>query len=262
MSISARQDLRVAQVRWGSGKLSEPSAVNCFVSSWGSPCLWRSSGWALPWYWQSWRCHGSVNSPRSLLSPVVFFSPGFIVRERKCSICGEAVSAVHGCGHRKGDIYGGRLCYHLIEDAVFLEISFVKKPIQRFAVPFMVKEDGTSKDHYNYALVDYVVSGLASPFSDWCYTKTKSRHPHSRYADVSPSAPCPCESGRSYEECCLLEAEGVLRPHLDIVFSDPPPDSLPRRSYSDDWSPSGAGHAEVFSRQRSVEPPTVLDPDM
>ncbi len=192
----------------------------------------------------------------------VFFSPGLVIRKRKCSICGRVVSAVQGCGHRKGYIYQGRFCCHIVEDVEPLEISFVKKPAQRFGVPFKVKEDGSAEDHYNYAGVDYVISGLRSPFSDWSYTRTKRRHPHSRYTDVSPNAPCPCGSGSSYEECCLPNKEGVLRPHIDIVFSEQPPASLPRQAYSDDWSPSSAGHAKVLSRQRNVKPRANLDPDM
>jgi hypothetical protein len=109
-----------------------------------------------------------------------------------------------------------------------LEISIVKDPVQKYSVVFPGGDEDA--DPYDYTLVDYVIRGLGAPFDEWKTTWTTARHPHSLYSHVPPTDPCPCGSGRTYAECCLME-EGVMRPHVVVEFALPPPAELPRVVY-------------------------------
>lgn len=159
-----------------------------------------------------------------------FVSPAILHLESVCSVCGERVSVRAPCGHRVGEIYDGEMCSHMITKIEVLEISIVDRPAHKYAVLFTNNEDSKRVDHHDYRLVAYVVSGLSSPFDEWSLTWSKIRHPHSYYEHVASTDSCPCGSGDMYVECCLQE-EGVLRPHVDVHFSAPPPDSLTHIQY-------------------------------
>lgn len=58
-------------------------------------------------------------------------SVGCSVKSRICSICGEEIGV---CGHEKGNLYGGKLCYASLVGAIdAYEWSFVAVPAQRRA---------------------------------------------------------------------------------------------------------------------------------
>lgn len=60
-------------------------------------------------------------------------SVGCSVKEIKCSICGKDIKT-QGCEHRKGKVYGGKLCCYLLNDPVdAYEWSFVAVPAQKNA---------------------------------------------------------------------------------------------------------------------------------
>lgn len=191
-----------------------------------------------------------------------FFSPELVIRKRKCSICGKRVTALRGCRHTKGEIYGGEICCHVIEAADFLAISIVTNPVQKYSVPFAIHEGTESQDNYDYGLVDYVISGLLTPFADWDHSRTSIRHPHSRFLKVSPQDECPCESGMPYEQCCLHNPDGVLRPHFKIRFHEEPPASLPRFEYASDRVIRGERRQPVRSSRRIVTPLFRADQEM
>lgn len=165
-----------------------------------------------------------VEQFQSLFPYKIFASPGMLVKEKVCSVCGTTVSVRNPCGHEVGQIYDGEMCYRHITEVEILEVSLVTTPGHKYAVAFVGQpgDDKQMKDHYNYAKLRYVVGGLRSPFDAWDLRWTERRHPHSRYNHVEQDADCPCESGEKYGDCCLSES-GVLRPHLEIVFFVPPP---------------------------------------
>jgi hypothetical protein len=162
----------------------------------------------------------------------MFISPAFLQLEKECSICGGQVSIRNFCGHRKGEIYNGEMCIHVIKKAAFLEVSVVTNPVQKYSVLFLSdSETGKEVDHYNYKLVNYVITALGDPFDEWGIQKTKIRHPHALFAHVNKNDKCPCESGKSYKKCCLKEPSGVLRPHINILFHSKPKVELPQVVY-------------------------------
>lgn len=60
-------------------------------------------------------------------------SVGCSVKNISCSICGKNIKT-EGCEHRKGKVYGGKLCcYHLSDPADAYEWSFVAVPAQKNA---------------------------------------------------------------------------------------------------------------------------------
>ncbi len=60
-------------------------------------------------------------------------SVGCSVKKISCSVCGKSIRE-EGCSHKKGKVYGGKLCCHLLEEpADAYEWSFVAVPAQRNA---------------------------------------------------------------------------------------------------------------------------------
>jgi len=163
---------------------------------------------------------------QSLYPYRMFLSPAFVLKKCTCSICGNEISVRNPCGHRRGEIYDGEMCYRAVEESELLELSLVPNPVQKYSVVFSKGAEGETEDHYDYRLVDYVCRGLRFPFDEWDIEWTKIRHPHSLYEHYSSTDMCPCDSGIPYTDCCLKE-EGVLRPHARVMFTVPPPDNLP-----------------------------------
>lgn len=173
----------------------------------------------------------SVERFQALFPYVWFISPEMLISEKTCSICKQVTSIRKPC-HRVGEIYAGELCYRTVTKVEFLGTATTKNPVQKYSVIFLPDPvTGGFKDTYNYTAVRYLIDRLQSPFDGWSFVKTKTRHPHSRYSDVGRNDRCPCESGKKYKKCCLSEV-GVLRPHIQFTFSNPPPKELLHVEYA------------------------------
>ncbi len=161
----------------------------------------------------------------------LFLSPAYLYIEKKCSICDKIVSIREPCGHKKGEIYNGEECLHVITKFEILEVSIVPNPVQKYSVLFL-KDSETNEqiDHYDYSLVKYAIDGLRNPFDPWDVRWTKIRQPHSLFQHVDRNDKCPCGSGKKYRKCCLKKS-GVLRPHVEFLFHVPPPENLSRMIY-------------------------------
>lgn len=168
---------------------------------------------------------------QSIYPYVYFMSPEFVKQKLYCSICDSRISIRNHCGHIPGEIYNGEFCGRVIKSMQVAAIAMVKNPVQKYSVPFST-DPITNKtvDHYNYALVQYLMRGLNSPFHSWDVVKTEARHPHSYYKDVGRNEKCPCGSDKKYKFCCL-PTEGVLRPHYQFLFDVEPPPELLKREY-------------------------------
>lgn len=161
----------------------------------------------------------------------VFGSPELVVGRYECSICGLKVDPWSSCPHEKGRVYFGEMCVHIARDVRILSISLVDDPVQKYSVIFP-KGNADDPDPFDYGLVKFVSERLNGPFSLWASELTQAWHPHSVFGESPADGPCPCESGRSYRECCL-EKQGVLRPHVQVSFSESPPESLPNALFPD-----------------------------
>jgi hypothetical protein len=160
---------------------------------------------------------------QSLFPYRLFTSPGFLVKERRCSVCNSLLSLRQRCPHKKGEVYNGEMCWHVISKFELLEISMVTDPVQKYSVAFKSDDAGGMRDHYNYAQVEFVVERLASPFHLWKATETYRFEPHGKFPGLGRNSRCPCGSGKKYKACCL-PCEGIRFPHVQIDFQVPPVD--------------------------------------
>jgi hypothetical protein len=176
---------------------------------------------------------GTTARFQSLFPYRVFMSPEIIKSKKECSICLQPVTIRRSCGHEVGEIYDGEMCHRIVSEAKFVGIAMVRTPVQKYSVPFLKRPDGESYDHYNYSVARYLVDRLQSPYDRWAVHWTTRRHPHVRFEDIKPSDPCPCErTQNTYADCCL-PTEGVLRPHCEFMFENPPPPETLIIEYSD-----------------------------
>lgn len=160
-----------------------------------------------------------VSKFQSLFPYDLFMSPEILIHEKKCSICDQKVSIRNGCGHEKGEIYGGEMCVREVDRCEFLGTALVKNPVQKYSVIFLSDpKTGKSEDHYNYDLVKYLIEKLNSPFDDWDMIWTKKLHPHSKFTHMGRDDKCPCGSDKEYKRCCLVK-DGVLMKHCIFKIS-------------------------------------------
>ena len=177
-----------------------------------------------------------VKKWQSLYPYKVFCSPEMIAKTKLCSICGSRMSIRSRCGHVVGDLYAGEICHRVVTEVEFIGIGLVEDPVQKYSVPFLTDEKGERHDHHDYSIVAYAATLISTAFTEWSIENTKAYHPHELYSKFPPDDPCPCDSALSYRECCL-KAPGVLRPHMQIHVSDPPPKGVPMVVYSADLKP-------------------------
>lgn len=142
----------------------------------------------------------------------IFVSTEIVHKKTKCSICGEYYTLRNHCGHIKGEIYDGYICYHIIEDIAFVGTAMVENPVNKFAVPFSQDpETGKTIDHYNYSEIEFIKKELSHRFEPWFVDKkTIEKSNHELEADII----CPCGSKKLFLSCCYLKN------HTDCVHHE------------------------------------------
>lgn len=163
---------------------------------------------------------------QSLYPYKLFASPEFLKKRITCSVCGCRVTPRTSCGHKKGNLYNGEMCHHIIEEVDLISISLVEQPVQRYSVLFLGNEDGTQRDHYDYGNVKFIADRVTSPFHEWMCERTTRVVSAAEVMHLSAGHPCPCLSGKRFEECCRSKQEFEV-PHLHASFFVPPPRELP-----------------------------------
>jgi hypothetical protein len=157
----------------------------------------------------------------------MFFSPEYIEHKKKCSICGRLVRPRTGCDHKLGDIYGGKMCFHIVTEADPISISLVENPVQKYSVAFPNHPTtGEKGDFYNYSAVEYARSIIRDPFDQWSVERKTKLWPHSHFPDVKRNDACPCGSTKKYKKCCGPK-ESVLMPHFEFHLSTEAPSGIP-----------------------------------
>ena len=163
--------------------------------------------------------HSLIIEWQKLFPYGVFFSPGYLIKKRRCSICNSIRNPWSECGHQPRRVYAGKMCSDIIEDAKFLELSIVKNPVQKYSV---VRAHGSTpeEERLKHAVLIYARENLPSAFTKLKSVKTTILRPHSDFSQFSEKDACPCKSGNSYASCCL-KGEGVRQPHIDIIYLVP-----------------------------------------
>lgn len=91
------------------------------------------------------------------------------IKKEECSICHKPRSIRTMCGHRKGYIYNGELCYNTVTDLDFISIDLVYNPVHKYAVLFLSDDKGNNQDHYDYRLLKGLITYWKDPFQPWNY---------------------------------------------------------------------------------------------
>lgn len=152
----------------------------------------------------------------------LFISPEYLHKAVQCGICSANVTPWDRCEHEPGVVYCGVYCQHVVTDFEIVGISIVPDPVQKYSVIHTRKdENGQDVDIFDYDTVRFVADRVASPFDRIQINWTKAFHPHELFSDRKKDGPCPCESGRMYADCCL-PLQGVLRPHMQVLYEKEP----------------------------------------
>ena len=87
-----------------------------------------------------------------LFPPQLFFSPGMIIREARCSICNEEYGE---CDHVQGRPYMGQMCVRKIIEADIEEVSLVENPANKKArgIFFTNPKEGVRRDFLTWRVV-------------------------------------------------------------------------------------------------------------
>jgi hypothetical protein len=195
------------------------------------------------------RLEASVRNWQATYPYKVFFSPSFTIRRQECTICGLDIHPWSNCQHQIGKVYLGRECYAIVQDAELNEISIVTDPVQKYSVPLHIEDsEGNKVDIHNYSIVRFVAERLQSPLDRWSVEWTKAYHPHSMFPDRKPDDNCPCDSGKAYRDCCFSKP-GIVRPHVQIGFENPPPKGISNAEFAGYGDRSGPARFRIPERK-------------
>ena len=150
---------------------------------------------------------------QSLYPYTWFISREIVIKKEKCSICGEIIFLRNRCKHRKGRLYNGEMCFHVvsIKDTDPILCALVQNPFDKYCVLF---PKGYT---YDYFLLRDVISKLKTPFHDWRYTAYERVKPS--FVKAERNKPCPCGSDKKYKKCCMGK-QSELELHYAITLKN------------------------------------------
>lgn len=140
----------------------------------------------------------------------LFMSREMIIKEEKCSICGEIIRLRGGCKHKLGHLYNGEQCFYKVIDSEFLGMALVTDPFDRYAY---LKIEG---QNFNYKVIDFIMGNLQYPYELWNVEKTRRANPE--YKNIERNSICPCGSGKKFKKCCM----GTTNEMIDHFIFDLP----------------------------------------
>jgi len=85
-----------------------------------------------------------------LFPPQHFLSPGMIVKQHVCSICGQDYD---DCSHIKGKTYMGKMCVRVIKEAELKEVSFTPDPANKHSRIFEIDDGGVKRDTMTWSII-------------------------------------------------------------------------------------------------------------
>ena len=150
-----------------------------------------------------------VKQLQSLYPYKVFLSTVILIKERTCSICNKKRTIRHHCGHFTGYVYNGELCYDRVEKCVLEGVDIVFNPEHKYAVAFGRRDENDKEDHYDYRLLDGLMSRWRDPYIPWHYITVHTHKSLDEFPGLKDESLCPCGSGKEYGECCKNDPEGV-----------------------------------------------------
>lgn len=124
-----------------------------------------------------------------------FFSRESIIKEEKCSICGNIIKIRNHCPHIPGKIYMGRLCLREVTNMELKAMAIVTDPFDKYA---LLHPEGKE---YNYGMLKYLLEVIKEPYTDFHVKIQKEKK--KEYEKVGRNDLCPCGSGKKYKKCHL-----------------------------------------------------------
>ena len=150
----------------------------------------------------------TVHKLQSLYPYKVFASYVVKVKKEKCTICGKDRSINNFCGHRVGHVYNGELCLNEVTDFSFKGLDIVFNPEHKYSVLFTSDADG-HHDQYDYTLPAGLMHYWTSAFQKWRYEVKHNYKQKNEFPGLADDSYCPCGSGKTYEECCSKDPNGI-----------------------------------------------------
>jgi hypothetical protein len=157
-----------------------------------------------------------VGKLQSLFPYKVFGSSEIVKKEIRCSICDSIISLRNRCIHKKGELYMGEFCTHIITQSELIGLSAVYSPFNKYSV---LGVTGKENDNFNYQLIDFLMDIIDHPFNQWSTEHYRILEDHSKYS-TKRNEKCPCGSQQKYKKCCLVKA-GVELEHTDFKLKYP-----------------------------------------
>ncbi len=109
-----------------------------------------------------------VHIIQSLFPYKLFTSTEILIKEEHCSICGAIRNIFKPCGHKKGYVYNGELCYNTITKCDIVGLSLVTNPVKKYAVVFQQDQTGHEIE-YSYNYIDALMYYWQNPYQYWNY---------------------------------------------------------------------------------------------
>lgn len=134
-----------------------------------------------------------------------------VIKQQKCSICGEVVKLRGGCKHVPGKVYMGELCMHEITDFEYLGMKVTMDPFDKYEVLDPYQSDDFK---YNFGMLDGLMGSLKSPYEYWEVEIVKEKNPE--FARIGRNDPCPCGSGKKFKHCCMNDETKMYFDHYKI----------------------------------------------
>lgn len=88
---------------------------------------------------------------KTLFPPQTFLSPGILIEESKCSICGKEYGE---CDHLRGQAYMGKTCARHVTKARIREASVVENPANRRARVYRFTDGGITRDIMTWRIIE------------------------------------------------------------------------------------------------------------
>lgn len=134
-----------------------------------------------------------------------------VIKQQKCSICGETVKLRGGCSHVPGKIYMGELCVHENTDFEYLGMKVSRDPFDKFE---FLQPYESPQMNYNFGLLEGLMGSLKSPYEYWEVEIVKEKNPE--FAKIGRNDKCPCGSGKKFKHCCMNDEEKMFFDHYKI----------------------------------------------
>lgn len=152
-----------------------------------------------------------VEQWQALYPYTLFVSPEYKIKRYSCSICGCNIKPRNRCSHKKGILYNGEICFHIIDDFEILSFSIVTNPVQKYSV---IHNDDT----LNFTHLDFLIDKLEYPLEEWSFKKNTIKHSIDKFHSIEKDSLCPCNSKAVFKDCCINKKE-ILLPNFDFIFN-------------------------------------------